>query len=165
MATLVSFHAHPDDEAILTGGTLAKASAAGHRVVVVFATGGERGEVPAGLRVGETLAQRRASEAATAAAALGVSDVRFLGYADSGMMGDAANDDRRTFWQADVEEAARRLASVLRAEDAEALTIYDYHGSYGHPDHIQVHRVGTRAASMAGSPTVYEATVTRDRVQ
>src|SRR6266542_1327931 len=139
MATIVSFHAHPDDEAIPTGGSLALASDAGHRVVIVFATRGEHGEVAEGfLEPGEELWQRRVQEVQRAAELLGAHRVEFLGYTDSGMMGVPENDAPQSFWQADVEEAARRLASILSEERAEILTIYDQNGGYGHPDHIQV---------------------------
>jgi LmbE family N-acetylglucosaminyl deacetylase len=165
MATLVTFHAHPDDEAIATGGTMAKAAAAGHRVVLVTATGGECGEVAEGvLRPGETLAQRRADELATAARILGVARTELLGYRDSGMAGTPANDDPKCFWRADVEEAAARLAAILVEERAEVLTIYDERGNYGHPDHVQVHRVGARAGELAGIPRVYESAINRDEM-
>ena len=163
MATLVSFHAHPDDEAIACGGTMAKASAAGHRVVVVFATRGERGEVDAGvLEPGEELGHRREREVEAAARILGVHRTAFLDYVDSGMHGTPGNDDPASFWQADVEEAAGRLAAILRDERVDVLTIYDDHGVYGHPDHVQVHRVGKRAAELAGVGRVYESTLNRD---
>jgi len=161
--TLVCFHAHPDDEAIQTGGTIARAAHEGHRVVLVFATRGELGEVAEGfLDPGETLSDRRSRECAAAAAILGAARVEFLGYRDSGMAGEPTNDDPDAFWQADVEEAARRLAAILREEAAEVLTVYDDHGGYHHPDHIQVHRVGVRAGELAGTPRVYEATADRD---
>ena len=163
MATLVSFHAHPDDEAIACGGTMAKAAAAGHRVVAVFATRGERGEVDEGvLAPGEDLGQRRQREVEDAAAILGVHRTAFLGYVDSGMHGTPGNDDPACFWQADVEEAAGRLAAILAEEAADVLTIYDDQGVYGHPDHIQVHRVGKRAAELAGVARLYENTLDRD---
>jgi LmbE family N-acetylglucosaminyl deacetylase len=163
MSTLVVFHAHPDDEAIATGGTMVRAAEAGHRVVLVVATRGERGEVAEGyLEPGEALWQRRVEETHAAAAVLGVSRVEFLGYVDSGMAGLPTNDDPDCFWQADAEEAARRLAAILTDEGADVLTAYDENGVYGHPDHIQVHRVGVRAAQMAGTPRVYLNTVDQD---
>ena len=123
MATLVSFHAHPDDECIATGGVMAMAAESGHRVVLVTATRGEHGEVDDGfLDTGEELWQRRVEET----------------------------------------EAAGKLAAILREENADVLTVYDDNGGYGHPDHIQVHRVGLRAAELAGTPRVYQNTVNRD---
>ncbi|MFP5255014.1 MAG: PIG-L family deacetylase [Acidimicrobiia bacterium] len=166
MATLVSFHAHPDDESIQTGGTLARAAAAGHRVVLVFATRGEHGEVADGfLDDEEHLAQRREKETLASADVLGVQRVEFLGYHDSGMMGTPENDLPDAFWQAGVDEAAERLARILVEEGADVLTVYDSDGGYGHPDHIQVHRVGVRAAELAGTPRVYEATMNRDHLR
>ena len=106
MGTLVVFHAHPDDEAIATGGSMARAHAEGHRVVLVVATDGEHGEVPDDLADGETLADRRRAETERSAAALGVDRVVWLGYADSGMTGWDANDNEQSFWRADVDEAA-----------------------------------------------------------
>jgi LmbE family N-acetylglucosaminyl deacetylase len=162
-ATLVSFHAHPDDEAILVGGTLLLAADAGHRVVLVFATRGGLGEVAEGvLADDEPLADRREVEARRAAEILGVARVEFLGYDDSGMAGEATNDAPGAFAGADLEEAAARLAEILRDERADALTVYDDRGAYGHPDHIQVHHVGRRAAALAGTPRVYAATVSRE---
>ncbi len=165
MATLVCFHAHPDDESLTTGGVIAKYSAAGHRVVIVTATGGEHGEVPDDLASGETLADRRRSELEASARVLGVQRVVMLGYEDSGMTGWEQNRNPAAFANADLEEAAARLAAVLREEGASTLTVYDWHGNYGHPDHVQVHRVGHRAAELAETPFVYEATINRDAVR
>ena len=163
MPTMVCFHAHPDDEAIATGGVMAKAAADGHRVVLVVATRGEHGEiVPDVLDEGEALWERRVQETHRSAEILGVQRVEFLGYVDSGMMGTPENDLAESFWQADLDDAAKRLAAILEEEQAEILTVYDDHGNYGHPDHIQVHRVGVRAAELAGVPLVYEATMNRD---
>ncbi len=163
MPTLVLFHAHPDDEAIATGGTMARAAAEGHRVVLVCATRGELGEVPDGfLGDDETLRDRRVAEVHDAARILGCARVAFLDYHDSGMEGESTNTAPGAFAAADVDEAAKRLAAILEEEDAEVLTIYDEHGNYGHPDHIQVHRVGARAAELHGTPRVYEATLNRD---
>ena len=163
MPTLVTFHAHPDDEAISTGGSMARAKAEGHRVVLVVATRGELGEyAPDALAPGETLTERRVSEQLAAAKHLGVDRVEFLGYLDSGMDGEPTNDAPGAFAAADLEEAAARLAELLSEERAEVLTVYDDHGVYGHPDHVQVHRVGVRAAEIAGTPRVYQATMNRD---
>lgn len=158
--TLVAFHAHPDDEALLTAGTMARAAAEGHRVVLVVATAGEAG-LTAGRGTG--LATRRMAELERSASALGCARVVLLGYADSGLHGEAGGD--AAFACADVEEAATRLAEVLREEQADVLTIYDPAGGYGHPDHVQVHQVGLRAAELAITPVVLEATVDRRALQ
>ena len=162
MGTLVCFHAHPDDESISTGGSIARAVAEGHRVVLVVATNGDHGELPDDLAKGETLVDRRRAEAARSAEVLGIHRVEWLDYADSGMTGWAQNDHPRSFVQAPVDEAATALAKILRDEAADVLTVYDWHGNYGHPDHIKVHTVGHRAAEMAGTPAVFEATMNRD---
>jgi LmbE family N-acetylglucosaminyl deacetylase len=166
VATLVTFHAHPDDEAISCGGTMAQAAAEGHRVVLVTATGGEHGEVAEGfLSPGETLGERRARELADAARILGVARVESLGYIDSGMMGRPENDAPNSFWTTDVESAAPRVAELLLEEQADVFTLYDANGTYGHPDHIQVHRVGVRAAQLAGVTRVYESVANRDEIR
>jgi LmbE family N-acetylglucosaminyl deacetylase len=171
MGSIVYFHAHPDDEAILTGGSMARAHAEGHRVVLVVATDGAHGEVPDDLGVGETLMERRRIETERSAHALGIDQIYWLGYRDSGMTGWDQNNDPGCFLQADTEVAASRLVDLLVRESADVLVIYDWHGGYGHPDHIKVHRVGVRAKEMiaAGmaSPTltdlkVFEATMNRD---
>jgi LmbE family N-acetylglucosaminyl deacetylase len=163
---LVCFHAHPDDEVFTTGGVMRLAADAGHRVVVVTATDGALGEVPEGLlAAGEPLVERRRRELAESVAVLGVHRLVMLGYADSGMAGTAGNHNPEAFARANIEQAAGALAAVLREEGAEVLTVYDPHGNYGHPDHIQVHHVGVRAAEMAGVPHVYEATTNRDQVR
>ncbi len=143
---------------------MAKAAAAGHRVILVTATRGEQGEPQPGVLLeGEELWQRRVEETAESCVILGAEEPRFLGYEDSGMMGEPTNDNPACFWRADLDEAADRLAAILTEVSADALTIYDDHGLYGHPDHIQVHRVGLAAAARAGVANVYEATVNRDR--
>jgi LmbE family N-acetylglucosaminyl deacetylase len=168
MAVLVCFHAHPDDEAIATSGSMAKAKAAGHRVVLVVATRGEHGEVADGfLNEGEQLGLRRVDETFAAGDLIGVDRVEFLGYVDSGMMGDETNDARYSFWHADVDQAGARLAAILDDEHQHGpvvLTIYDDHGGYGHPDHIQVHRVGRRGAELAGVERVVQSTMNRTRI-
>jgi LmbE family N-acetylglucosaminyl deacetylase len=164
--TLVTFHAHPDDAEIACGGTMARAKAEGHRVVLVVATRGELGEQrPATVTDSVSLTELRVAETLAAAQMLGVDRVEFLGYRDSGMAGEPTNDDPECFWQADVDEAAHRLARLLRDEGADVLTVYDEHGGYGHPDHIQVHRVGVRAAELARTANVYEQTVNRDYIK
>ena len=164
--TIVFFHAHPDDESIATAGSMARAKHEGHRVILVSATRGELGEfAPDVLAPGETLVDRRVAELHASAEVIGVDRVEFRGYRDSGMEGEPTNDDPESFWQADVDEAAGRLARLLEEEHADVLTVYDDHGNYGHPDHIQVHRVGVRAAELAGTPRVYEATMNRDHIR
>ena len=165
MSTVTFFHAHPDDEAIITGGTMASLAAEGHRVVLVTATRGELGEVPAGLlEPGEPLATRRETELASAGRILGVDRQVFLGYLDSGMAGEDTNTRDGAFAAADVDEAAARLADILVEVRSDVLVTYDEHGGYGHPDHVQVHRVGMRAAALASTPVVYLSTIDRDHV-
>jgi len=166
MSTLVSFHAHPDDECIACGGVIRKAAEAGHRVVLVIATRGEQGEIPDGLLAdGEELWQRRVAETQASADILGAQRLEFLGYRDSGMMGTPANQAPGSFWTTPVDEAAGKLAALLAGENADVLTCYDDIGGYGHPDHIQVHRVGLRAAQMAGTPRVYQSAINRDHIE
>lgn len=147
---------------------MARASGGGHRVVLVVATDGRHGEVPNDLREGEDLADRRRSETDESASSLGVARVEFLGYSDSGMTGWAANDDVDSFWQADLDEAAERLAQILIEEEAAVLTSYDWHGNYGHPDHIKVHHVANRAKTIVSEVLpglrVFEATMNRDEM-
>ncbi|HEX3424493.1 MAG TPA: PIG-L family deacetylase [Acidimicrobiales bacterium] len=159
MAAIVFFHAHPDDEAIFTGGTIARLSDAGHRVVVVLATGGELGLAVPGEA---SLAAVRLEETNRSGSLLGVGRVVFLGYRDSGMAGWPASQEPGSFCAAPLEEVARRLADVVWEEAAEALVVYDDFGIYGHPDHVQVHRAGVRAAALSSVPTFYESTVDRE---
>ncbi len=164
MATVVFLHAHPDDECLITGGTIARLAAEGHRVLIVTATDGALGECPDGLLAdGETLAGRRAAEVRASAEVLGA-EHRFLGYGDSGMAGTEGNAAPGAFCNADVEEAASRLARQLEEERADVLVTYDDHGTYGHPDHIQVHHVGLRAADLAATRGLYQVTVNRERM-
>lgn len=209
--TVVAFHAHPDDEALLTGGTLARAAAEGHRVVLVTATLGEAGltsghdasPVPAppasaspvsvsratpapgvcgsdhpvlalpgdasgadpsaadssaaGPGSSGGLGGRRYAELLASASALGCARVEVLGYRDSGL----AAGETGCFADAPVPEVAERLAVLLREENADVLIGYDARGGYGHPDHVQVHRVAAVAARLAGTPVLLEATVDR----
>ncbi|MET0233339.1 MAG: PIG-L family deacetylase [Kibdelosporangium sp.] len=158
MATVVAFPAHPDDEVLHMGGTLALAAADGHRTVVVAATDGLMGEAD-----GEPprLAALRAS-----AAALKVARVESLLYADSGHGKDLYPDpaDRPRFVRAGTGVAAERLAAILRAEKADILLVHDANGGYGHRDHVHAHHVGMRAAALAGVPRVLAATMPRDLI-
>ncbi len=168
MSTLVCFHAHPDDESIATGGSIARAAAEGHRVVLVMGTDGRHGETPADLAEGEALHDRRKAETERSAEILGVKKVYWLGYHDSGMTGWPQNKEPNSFIGADVEVAAQMLAKILLDEQADVFTCYDWHGGYGHPDHIQVHRVGHRAADIAVANgrkiRVLESTMNRTRI-
>ncbi|REK90172.1 PIG-L family deacetylase [Streptomyces inhibens] len=160
MATVVTFPAHPDDEVLHTGGTLARAAAHGHRTVIVVATDGLMDAVP---KDGEA---PRLVELRTSATVLGVARVAHLGYANSGHGKDLYPDppDRARFVRAETEEAAERLAAILREENADVLLIHDANGGYGHRDHVKAHRVGKRAAELAGVPRVLEATMPREVV-
>ena len=157
-------HAHPDDETINNGVTMAHYADQGVGVTLVTCTLGEEGEVlePVFAQLAADQADQlggyRIAELDRAMRALGVDDHRFLGgpgrYRDSGMMGTPANDNPRSFWQADVEEAARLLVAVIREVRPQVLVTYDENGGYGHPDHIQTHRVAMRAAELAADPSV-----------
>jgi LmbE family N-acetylglucosaminyl deacetylase len=157
MATIVAFHAHPDDEVLMTGGTIARLAAEGHRVVIVMACDGDMWASP---DQGRRLDELRAS-----AAILGAARTVHLGYANSGH-GPVLFEDppgRTRFARADVEEAAGKLAALLTEEHADLLLSYDPHGAYGDRDHVRVHQVGARAAGLAGVRVV-EATVPRELV-
>jgi LmbE family N-acetylglucosaminyl deacetylase len=156
MRTVLAFHAHPDDEVLLTGGTLAKLASEGNRVVVVVATDGSMREAS-----GHRLAELRAS-----AAVLGVARVVHLGYADSGHGPLLYPDppDRARFARAPAAEAAARLAAIIREEGASLLLSYDANGGYGHRDHVKVHEVGALAAELAGGIRVLEGTFPRELV-
>lgn len=156
-STCVFLHAHPDDEALLTAGTMARLSAEGHRVVLVFATDGGAGLADPGASVAGDLGTVRRAEALASARVLGCARVEFLGYADSGLSGVAPGG----FCGVPVESVAGRIAELLNAERARLVTIYDPAGGYGHPDHVHLHRVGALAARLAGTPILLEATVDR----
>ncbi|MFM8856984.1 MAG: PIG-L family deacetylase [Actinomycetota bacterium] len=168
MSTLVCFHAHPDDESIGTGGSIARAVDEGHNVVIVMATDGRHGETPADLAQKESLVDRRRAETEASANVLGAMEVRWLGYHDSGMTGWPQNQHPEAFMRADIDQAAGRLADILGEVGADVLTCYDWHGGYGHPDHIQVHRVGHRAAQIltdsGRSIRLLESTMNRSRL-
>ncbi|WP_406355170.1 N-acetyl-1-D-myo-inositol-2-amino-2-deoxy-alpha-D-glucopyranoside deacetylase [Streptomyces sp. NBC_00658] len=159
---LLLVHAHPDDESINNGATMARYTAEGAHVTLVTCTLGEEGEViPPGLahlapdRDGG-LGPHRIGELTAAMKELGVTDHRFLGgpgrYHDSGMMGVEQNHRPGAFWSADVDEAAGHLVEVIREVRPQVLVTYDPDGGYGHPDHIQAHRVAMRAAELAALP-------------
>ena len=159
---LLVVHAHPDDESIETGATMARYAAAGVPVTLVTCTLGELGEIiPAdlaylGAERGDLLGKYRMGELEAACAALGVRDHRFLGgpgrWRDSGMMGLPSNDDPGCFWQADTGEAVLDLVAIIREVRPRVMVSYDDRGFYGHPDHIQAHRVAWRAFQLAADP-------------
>ncbi|MEW2546100.1 N-acetyl-1-D-myo-inositol-2-amino-2-deoxy-alpha-D-glucopyranoside deacetylase [Streptomyces sp. NPDC047002] len=159
---LLLVHAHPDDETINNGATMAKYAAEGASVTLVTCTLGEEGEViPPELAHlaadrDDTLGTHRIGELADAMKALGVTDHRFLGgpgrFRDSGMMGLPTNDREGAFWHTDVEAAAPYLVEIVRSVRPQVLVTYDPHGGYGHPDHIQAHRVAMRAVDLAADP-------------
>ncbi len=159
---LLLVHAHPDDETINNGVTMAMYAAKGYKVTLVTCTRGEEGEVLvpelehlASSRE-DKLGPHREIELRDAMAALGIADHRFLGaphkmWRDSGMMGSEPNNRKDNFWNADVDEAAQTLVSVILEVKPHVMVTYDEIGGYGHPDHIQAHRVAMRAAELARS--------------
>ncbi|HVK44435.1 MAG TPA: PIG-L family deacetylase [Micropruina sp.] len=166
MSTIMFVHAHPDDEGTLTAGSMIRAAEEGHTVVVVFGTHGEHGEVPEDLEPDETVAQRRMKEAGRAAEVGGVARVHWLGYSDSGMAGWEQNNSAEAFARADLDEASGRLAALIEQEQPAVLVGYDWHGNYGHPDHVKVHQVVRRAAELADpAPRLFEATMNRDQMR
>jgi N-acetyl-1-D-myo-inositol-2-amino-2-deoxy-alpha-D-glucopyranoside deacetylase len=163
--SILFVHAHPDDECIPTGVTIAKYAAEGARVTVVTCTRGEVGEIVVDdlkhlATDGEdALGEHRVHEMEAAATALGLEDHRWLGGAgrwrDSGMMGTPENDDPRSFWRADPDEAVRALTAVVREVRPQVVVTYDDNGGYGHPDHIQTYRVTVGAIEAAADPHRY----------
>jgi N-acetyl-1-D-myo-inositol-2-amino-2-deoxy-alpha-D-glucopyranoside deacetylase len=160
---LLLVHAHPDDETIATGVTMARYVAQGAGVTLVTCTRGEEGEVLVdalghlAAAKDDELGAHREVELADAMAVLGVTDHRFLGGAgrwrDSGMMGEPTNDRADCFWRADLLEAASELVQVIREVRPQVLVTYDTFGGYGHPDHIQAHRVAMYASQLAPVPS------------
>jgi LmbE family N-acetylglucosaminyl deacetylase len=157
--TLMTTHAHPDDEVIGTGGTMAHAVRAGHRVVLVTCTRGEQGDIvvpeldtPENHR---RLGELRAAELEAAMGSLGVTEWENLGYRDSDMMGRPGNRDPRSFWQADPDEAIGRMTWMVRRYRPDVMTTYNEFGGYGHPDHIRTHVVAHGAFERAGDPAWY----------
>jgi N-acetyl-1-D-myo-inositol-2-amino-2-deoxy-alpha-D-glucopyranoside deacetylase len=177
---LLLVHAHPDDETITCGATMAYYAANGARVTLVTCTRGEEGEIKVAALAHlaadreDRLGPYRAGELAAAMRELGVTDHRFLGgpgrYRDSGMMGLPSNDRPECFWRADLDEAAGALVEVIREVEPQVLITYDPEGGYGHPDHIQAHRVAMRAYELLdGDPAqpakVYWTAIPRSRIE
>ncbi|WP_027342683.1 N-acetyl-1-D-myo-inositol-2-amino-2-deoxy-alpha-D-glucopyranoside deacetylase [Hamadaea tsunoensis] len=159
--SILFVHAHPDDETVGTGATMAYYAKAGAHVTLVTCTLGEEGEihVPALAQLeaaqADQLGGYRLVELERACESLGVGDHRFLGgagrYRDSGMMGTPANENPRCFWRADLDEASAHLVEIMRETRPQVVVTYDPNGFYGHPDHIQAHRVAMRASELAAA--------------
>jgi len=170
--TLMAVHAHPDDEASGTGGLLARCAAEGIRTVLVTCTDGACGDGPGGVKPGEQghdpaeVVTMRARELEASCAVLSVSHLELLGYADSGMMGWPANDAPGSFWTTPVSEAAARLGELMERYRPDVVVTYDPNGFYGHPDHIQAHRITMAAVAATDVPAkVYWSTWPRSKMQ
>ncbi len=168
----MAVHAHPDDEATSTGGILARYAAEGITTVLVTCTDGRCGDGPGGVKPGDpghdpqAVAVMRRAELAASCEALKVTHLETLGYADSGMMGWATNDARGAFWNTPVAEAADRLTGLIRRYRPDVVVTYDENGFYGHPDHIQAHRITMAAVERTDIPAkVYWTTVPRSAFQ
>jgi LmbE family N-acetylglucosaminyl deacetylase len=169
--TLMAVHAHPDDEATGTGGLLARSAAEGIRTVLVTCTDGSCGDGPGGVKPGEpghdpaAVVAMRQAELEKSCAVLQVEHLELLGYADSGMMGWPANDTAGSFWTTPVPDAAARLAELMHRYQPDVVVTYDENGFYGHPDHIQAHRVTMAAVAATGLPAkVYWTTAPRSKM-
>lgn len=169
--TLMAVHAHPDDEATSTGGILARYGDEGVRTVLVTCTDGQLGDGPGGVKPGEAghdadeVVRLRRTELQASCDVLGIDHLELLGYRDSGMEGWPQNDDPASFWQVPVAEAAAPLAALMERYRPQVVVTYDARGFYGHPDHIQAHRVTMEAARITGIPDkVYFTAVPRSRL-
>ncbi|MFC0861530.1 PIG-L family deacetylase [Sphaerimonospora cavernae] len=170
--TVMAVHAHPDDEVIGTGGILAKHAAEGIRTVLVTCTNGEQGDGPGGVKPGEpghddaAVAERRLAELRESAAHLGIDHLELLGYRDSGMDGWTGNGHPDAFANIPVERAAARLAELMERYRPQVVVTYDEIGGYGHPDHIQAHRIALAATETTGIPDkLYYTAVPRERIR
>ncbi|MQY01995.1 PIG-L family deacetylase [Actinomadura macrotermitis] len=154
--TLMAVHAHPDDEVLGTGGLFARCAAEGVRTVLVTCTNGEQGDDHGGIKPGEPghdaqgVARRRLAELRESAGLLGIETVELLGYRDSGMDGWEGNDDPEAFANVPVDDAAARLAELIERYRPQVVVTYDENGGYGHPDHIQAHRIAAAAVERTG---------------
>ncbi|GAA3408885.1 PIG-L family deacetylase [Streptosporangium vulgare] len=169
--TLMAVHAHPDDEVISTGGILARYADEGVRTVLVTCTNGEQGDGPGGVKPGEpghdeaAVSALRLEELRESAAHLGISHVELLGYRDSGMVGWAANEAAESFANVPFEQAVGRLVALMEHYRPQVVVTYDENGGYGHPDHIQAHRIAVAAAEASGIPgKLYYTAVARERM-
>ncbi len=170
--TLMAVHAHPDDEAIGTGGILARYATEGVRTVLVTCTNGELGDAPGGVKPGEpghderAVVQLRRRELEASCEVLGVSHLEMLGYHDSGMEGWPQNESPGSFWQTPIEAPARRLAELMGRYEPQVVVTYDENGFYGHPDHIQSNRVTLAALTQSGVPVkLYYTAVARSMLR
>ncbi|MFF9483195.1 PIG-L family deacetylase [Streptomyces sp. NPDC014733] len=170
--TLMAVHAHPDDEATSTGGIFARYAAEGMRTVLVTCTDGRCGDGPAGAKPGDpehdptAVALMRRQELKVSCEALKISDLEMLDYPDSGMVGWPSNDAPESFWQTSVEEAAVRLTELIQRYQPDVVVTYDENGFYGHPDHIQAHRVTMAALEKTElTPKVYWTTMPRSTMR
>ncbi|MFC5187733.1 PIG-L family deacetylase [Actinomadura harenae] len=170
--TLMAVHAHPDDEVLGTGGVLARAAAEGHRAVLVTCTNGEQGDDAGGLKPqdeghdAEGVARVRLAELRESTAILGIEHVELLGYRDSGMVGWSTNEDPRAFANIPLDDAAARLAELMERYRPDVVITYDDNGNYGHPDHIQAHRIAIAATESTGIPRkFYETAVPRSGIK
>ncbi len=168
----MAVHAHPDDEATGTGGVLARYAAEGLQTVLVTCTDGGCGDAPGGIKPDQDGFDRdavvalRQAELVASCAVLKVGHLELLGYADSGMMGWATNEAPDAFWNTPVDEAAARLAELMRQYQPDVVVTYDENGFYGHPDHIQAHRITMAAAALTGIPKkVYWTTAPRSKME
>jgi LmbE family N-acetylglucosaminyl deacetylase len=169
--TLMTVHAHPDDEATGTGGILARYADEGVRTVLVTCTDGQLGDGPGGVKPGEPghdeaeVVRLRRAELEASCKVLGVGDLELLGYRDSGMMGWPQNDDPGAFWGVSLEEASSRLAALMERYRPQVVVTYDEHGFYGHPDHIKANQITMAAAEATGIPDkVYYTAIPRSRL-
>lgn len=166
--TIMAVHAHPDDETSMTGGILARYAREGIRTVLVTCTNGEFGDAPGGLKPEdenhdvEEVVRTRMKELRASCDILGIDHLELLGYQDSGMMGWPQNSAPHAFWNTPVDEAAASLGSLMERYRPQVVVTYDEFGFYGHPDHIQAHRVAVAAAEATGIPKkFYYATIGR----
>ncbi len=161
--TLLFLQAHPDDECILTGATMAKAKSLGMRTIVVYGTRGDAGETNQDLGE-ESLGDRRVREALAACAELGADRIEWLPYDDSGMAGTDTTSNPAAFSNADPATVAAQVADLLEDETLDAIIGYDANGTYGHPDHVQVHLVAHQMATLELAPWVLDATYNREHL-
>ncbi|GAB1824472.1 PIG-L family deacetylase [Herbidospora sp. RD11066] len=170
MLTLMAVHAHPDDEVMGTGGVFAKYTAEGVRTVLVTCTNGEQGDGPGGVKPGDpghseaAVAQQRLAELAESVGHLGIQHVELLGYHDSGMAGWSGNANPEAFTNADFDKAVAKVAALMEEYRPQVVVTYDENGNYGHPDHIQAHRVAVAAAEATGIPAKFYYTAMPRRV-